>query len=434
MQQLTARAGAHAELIKRARKVFGGGALSLWAIPDDATVVVARGLGSHVWDIDGREYIDFHLGSGPLLLGHCHPAIVAAVRRQIELGSTFHFMNEPVIWLAEHIIEAVPCAETVKFVSTGTEATFYALRLARAFTGRPKVLKFEGALHGGHDYAAQSTAPPRLSPYPHPIPDSAGIPEQAAQDVLISEFNDLERTTAIVDEHVEQLAAIIVEPLQRALVPEPGFLEGLRALCDRCGALLIFDEIVTGFRLAWGGAQERYGVVPDLATLGKAFAGGYPMAAVVGRRDVLNLTAPERRGRPDFVWISGTFNGNPVAAAAGLATLDQLQQPGVYERLHALGRRLREGLNALGRELGIPLEAIGDGPVVQAFFGPGPLRRYRDTLATDRPRRIAFGVELLRRGLLVNPGEKFYISLAHTDEDMDRALEICREALRVLQG
>jgi glutamate-1-semialdehyde 2,1-aminomutase len=252
-------------------------------------------------------------------------------------------------------------------------------------------------------------------------------------DVLVSEFNELERTTAIVEAHGRELAAIIVEPLQRALVPQPGFLAGLRTLCDRCGALLIFDEIVTGFRLAWGGAQERYGVVPDLATLGKAFAGGYPMAAIVGRRDVLALTAPERRGQSDFVWLSGTFNGNPIAAVAGLAALEQLRRPGVYERLHALGQRLRDGLTALGRELDEPLEALGDGPVVQAFFGPGPLHRYRDTLATDQAKRIAFGVELLRRGLLVNPGEKFYISLAHTDEDMDRALEICRDALVALQ-
>ena len=220
------------------------------------------------------------------------------------------------------------------------------------------------------------------------------------------------------------LAAIIVEPLQRALRPEPGFLAGLRALAESCGALLIFDEIVTGFRLAWGGAQERYGVIPDLCTLGKAFAGGFPVGAVCGRRDVLDLTQASRRGQAAYAWFGGTFNGNPIGAAAGLAALDALAVDGVYDRLHRIGNTLRAELNALGREVGLPVQAIGDGPVSQVFFGTGPLHSYRDTLATDQTRRMQFGNELLRRGILVNPGEKLYLSLAHSDADLDRFLSL----------
>jgi glutamate-1-semialdehyde 2,1-aminomutase len=215
-------------------------------------------------------------------------------------------------------------------------------------------------------------------------------------------------------------------------VPEPGFLAGLQRLAKGCGALLIFDEIVTGFRLAWGGAQERYGVVPDLCTLGKAFAGGFPVAAIVGRRDVFEVARPERRGRAPYAWLSGTFNGNPIGAAAGLACLDALQQPGVYPRLQAIGDRLRRELPALGREAGLDVQAIGDGPVVQVFFGAAPLRNYCDVLASDQRRRKQFGVELVKRGVLTNPGEKLYLSLAHTDEDLDRVLDAARGALQAV--
>jgi glutamate-1-semialdehyde 2,1-aminomutase len=262
--------------------VFGGGTLHSWAIPDDATVVIARGQGGRVWDADGNEYVDCHLGSGPLLLGHGHPGVTAAVHEQLGRGVSFHFFNPQVIDFAERVTAAVPCADVVRFVSTGSEATFYALRLARTFTGRPLVMKFEGGLHGGHDYAAQSTSPARAGSLPNPVPDSDGIPRGATDSVKLAAFNDLDSVRRVVEVYGDELAAIIVEPMQRALVPEPGFLEGLRRLARGCGALLIFDEIVTGFRLAWGGAQERYGVVPDLCTLGKAFAGGFPVAAIAG--------------------------------------------------------------------------------------------------------------------------------------------------------
>lgn len=432
--EAAAEGGKTRGLVARARDVFGGGTLHSWAIPEDATVVIARGQGAHVWDADGREYVDCHLGSGPLLLGHGHPGVTAAVKAQLDRGVSFHFFNPQVIEFAERVVGAVPCAAAVRFVSTGSEATFYAMRLARVFTGRSKILKFEGALHGGQDYAAQSTSPGHPGPLPTPAPDSDGIPAGATESVVIAQFNDLDSVRSAIERYGGDLAGIIVEPMQRALLPEPGFLQGVRDLAQGCGALLIFDEIVTGFRLAWGGAQERYGVLPDLCTLGKAFAGGFPVAAIAGRRDVFEVTRPERRGKAPFAWLSGTFNGNPVGAAAGLACLEALSQPGVYPRLQAVGDRLRAALPALAEEAGldVPVQAIGDGPVVQVFFGPGALRTYRDVLATDQHRRKQFGVELVQRGVLTNPGEKLYLSLAHTDADIDRVLAAARDAFRAL--
>jgi glutamate-1-semialdehyde 2,1-aminomutase len=421
-----------AELRRRAREVFGGGAPFMFDLPDEANAVLERGRGAHVWDADGREWIDYHLGSGPLLLGHCHPAVVEAVKAQVERGSTFYYLNRPAIELAERIVAAVPCAEAVKLVSSGTEATLYALRIARAFTGRSKVLKFEGGLHGGNDYATQSTVPPRRSPYPRSIPDSDGIPAATSAEVLVGEFNDLPGAERIVAEHGAELAAIIVEPMQRALVPSPGFLEGLRQLAARSGALLVFDEIVTGFRLAWGGAQERYGVVPDMCTLGKAIGGGYPVAAVAGRREVMAVTGQRQRGSGKYAWVSGTLNANPVGAVAGLAALDVLAQPGSFERLHAVGERLRRGIEAAGRAHGLPVQAIGDGPIGQVFFAPTPPRCHADVMASDAALRRRFGEELLRRGVLVMPGEKLYLSLAHSDADLEATLAAAAEGLAAI--
>ena len=421
------------ELLATSRELFPGGSSGLWSLPDEYQVVITHGRGGHVWDMTGREYIDCILGSGPVVIGHAHPAVVAAVQAQVEKGATYFLLNEPGIRLADQVVEAVPCAEQIRFVSTGTEATFYAIRIARAYTGRNKVLKFEGALHGGNDYATMSTVPPRTSDYPHGIPDSSGIPQQVQDQVLVSEFNNLALTRELAHQHGDDLAAIIMEPLQRALNPEPGFLAAVRDLAHEVGALLIFDEIVTGFRLAWGGAQEYYGVEPDLAVLGKALGGGYPQAAVAGPAAIMEVVSSAIRGTPRYVWMGGTFSGNPLSAVAGLATLSVLQEEGSFARLHAIGAQVRDGLEALGREFGEPLQAIGAGPLLQVFFGEGALRSYRDCLHTDNTKRIAFARELLRAGILTNPGEKLYFSLAHTDEDVGEILDRARDALKTVQ-
>jgi glutamate-1-semialdehyde 2,1-aminomutase len=418
------------QLLQKADRYLPGACLGMMSLPTDLRMVMVRGEGSKVYDAAGREYLDYMLGSGPLLLGHARPEVVEAVRRQAAAGSTFFALSEPAILLAEQLTEAVPCGEAVRFQTTGSEATFAALRLARAATGRDRVLKFEGGWHGGHDLGQLSGAPGRPHPFPEAVPDCDGIPASSARDVLVAPFNDTATTAALIDRHHQDLAAVIVEPLQRALRPEPGFLDGLRAATRKYGIVLIFDEIVTGFRLAWGGAQERYGVVPDLACCGKVIGGGYPISAVVGKEELLRLADPGQKGRGKYCFLSGTLTGNPVACAAGLATLRVLQNPGVYGRLHALGERLAEGLRRVGSAAGVPLRVLGDGPVLQVYFTDRqPLRNHRDLQTADKTWAVRFGHELIRRGVYCTPGGKLYLSLAHSDEDIDRTVVIAGEAL-----
>jgi glutamate-1-semialdehyde 2,1-aminomutase len=432
---LTAVSGAEQqrELLAIAGRVLAGGGLGLFTLPDEVNLVVAEGKGSHVTDVAGRDYIDYHLGSGPDLLGHAHPAITAAVAAQLGKGTTFYFLNEPAIRLAERLVEAVPCAETLHFTGSGTEATFFALRVARAHTKRSKILKFEGGWHGMHDYALWGTVPSEASDYPRARPDSAGIPEVIGGEVLVAPFNDPERAVELINQHAHELAAVIVEPLQRVLTPRPGFLEAVREATRRHGVVLIFDEIVTGFRIAWGGAQERYGVVPDLATYGKAMAGGFPMACLVGRAEIMAALDGRRLPRTELVWASGTLNGNPISATAGLAALDVLSQPGTYEHLHRIGGRLRAGIVEAGRRRGFPTQALGEDAVFGIrFLENDDVKSWLDLQAHDRALGLRWGIECLKRGLLVNPNEKFYVSLAHTDADVDRTLEICDAAFAVL--
>jgi glutamate-1-semialdehyde 2,1-aminomutase len=423
-----------AAILARARAAFAGGCLGTFALPDELAVIPARGQGSRLWDVDGREYIDYVMGSGPLILGHAHPAVVAAVAAEVAKGSHFYTpMNETALRLAERIVAACPCAETVKFVNSGAEATFTALRLARAFTGRDKVLKFEGGYHGHHDYAQMSFAPPVPREFPDALPDSAGIPAVLASQVLVAPFNDQDAVEKIVQGHRGELAAVIVEPLQREIPPRPGFLQALRAITSRYGVLLIFDEVVTGFRLAWGGAQERYGAVPDLAAYGKIIGGGYPLAAVAGRREILGLSDPARRREPDYVCITGTLNGSPVAAAAGLATLAELERPGSYEALQRKGNRLRAAVEEMGRRYGLPARGMGEGSIFVFHLANEEIRDYRTLQAyADRAFHQRFGAELIRNGIFVYPGQKNYISLAHSDADLDRTLEVYEAAFRTL--
>lgn len=417
------------DLLARAGRVLAGGGLGLFNLPDEVNLVIAAGKGSHVTDVAGRDYIDYHLGSGPDLLGHAHPAITEAVTAQLSKGTTYYFLNEHAIRLAERLVEAIPCGEQVHFTGSGTEATFFALRVARAHTGRSKILKFEGAWHGMHDYALWGTVPTEPSDYPRARPDSAGIPAIIGSEVLVAPFNDAERAVELIERHANELAAVIVEPLQRVLKPRPGFLEAVREVTRRHGVVLIFDEVVTGFRIAWGGAQECYGVVPDLATYGKAMAGGFPMACIVGRAAIMSALDGRRHPRHELAWASGTLNGNPVSAVAGLAALNVLAQPGTYEYLHRIGSRLRAGIVESGRRHGLPTLALGEDAVFGIrFIENNDVKSWMDLQAHDRDLGLRWGIECLKRGLLVNPNEKFYISLAHTDADVDRTLEICDAA------
>jgi len=423
-----------ASLLADAGKYLAGGGTGLFVIPPELNLVVERGKGSRVWDVAGREYIDYHLSSGPVLLGHAHPAITEAVNARLPKGTTYYFLNEPEIELARRLVEAIPCGQVVHYTGSGTEATFYSLRIARAFTKRNKVLKFEGAWHGMHDYGLWGTVPAQPSDYPHARPDSVGVPPQAGETVLVTPFNETARAVAMIERHAHELAAVIVEPLQRVLLPEPGFLQAVREVTKKHGIVLIFDEIVTGFRIAWGGAQERYGVVPDLACYGKAISGGFPMAAIVGDASIMSVLDARSRPKAEVVWATNTLNGNPICAAAGIAALGVLAQPGVYDGLHRVGAKLRAGLVAAGERHGFAVQAPGEDAVFGVRFTERkPLRTWMDLTTANKDLGLRWALELLKRGLLVNPNEKFYISIAHTEADVDKTLDIADQAFAALK-
>jgi glutamate-1-semialdehyde 2,1-aminomutase len=290
--------------------------------------------------------------------------------------------------------------------------------VARAFRGRDKILKFEGGYHGSHDYAMMNTEGQGPAEYPRAVRGSSGIPQSLENEVLIAPFNNLERTTAIIEQHHNELGAVIVEPFQRMLSPAPGFLAGLREVTARYGIPLIFDEVVTGFRFAYGGAQEFYGVVPDLAAVGKIVGGGYPLAAVVGKAEIMSaFVTPNKAGVA--IGQVGTLNGNPIAATAGLATLQVLRQPGSYERLQQTGLRLRQTLQATLREHNVTGQVLGEGPLFHVVFTAQPVRGYRDMLTEDARKHQVFHQELLNNGVL-KPGSKGYASLVHTDAELEQ--------------
>jgi glutamate-1-semialdehyde 2,1-aminomutase len=416
-------------LLERAMRVLPGGVLGGYYAPQELAFIVREARGAHLVDFSGREYIDYILGSGPLVLGHAHPAVVAAVEEQLKKGTTYFQLSEPTLALAEEICRAVPCADQVRFCSTGTEATFFALRLCRAYRKKDKILKFEGGFHGTHDYSLMSVGPRAPKAFPAPTPDSAGIPHAIQDEVLVAPFNDLGEAEAMIEAHHQDLAAVIMEPFQRLITPQPGFLEGVRAVTTRHGVPLVFDEIVTGFRFAYGGAQEYYGVVPDVVALGKVVGGGFPLSAVAGRRDIMRHLAPDLDGSPEFVAQAGTLNGNPIAAAAGLATLAELRKPGAYARLFATGSRLKDGLARAARSAGLAAQVLGEPPVFEIFFTDRPITDYRASLSADRELHAAFTRAMLERGVVKAAG-KFYVSLAHSADDVDRTIEIFAAALK----
>lgn len=412
-------------------EIFPGGSFGEFNLPRELSTVLSHGRGSKLYDVFGKEFIDYSLSWGSAILGHAHPAVTESVRKQIERGSSFSYVNEPALELAQELVRAIPCAEKLRFAASGTEATFYALRFARAYTGKTKILKFEGAYHGAHDAGVMSLFPQQGFPFPTPEPTSAGVSPKIQGEVLIAPYNDLKTTQEIIDQFGNELACIIMEPLQRCTPPVKGFLEGIRQMTREKGILLVFDEVVTGFRLAYGGAQEYYGVIPDLAAMGKAMGGGYPIGAVCGRAEILDLCTEAHLGKERYVWFASTLAGNPVSAAASLATLRELRKPGAYERLHALGRNLRNGFQSLFEERGIQGQVLGDGPLCQVLFTDERVVDYRTAFRADREKARRFVLELFRNGIFLNPmGTKLYLSLSHTDEDIEKMLAISRKALQ----
>jgi glutamate-1-semialdehyde 2,1-aminomutase len=417
------------DLIERAAQVLPAGGFGNFA----ADIVLARGNGGRVWDESGNEYVDFLLGSGPMLVGHGHPEVLAAVERQLPNGVTFFTNNAQGIQLAEVICDAVACADKLRFVSTGSEADMYAMRLARAHRGRDKILKFEGGYHGMSEYSLMSLAPKRLVNFPVAVPDSAGIPAAVRDNVLVAPFNDIEVARQLIAEYADELAGVIVEPFQRLIPPEPGFLECLRAETERHGIVLIFDEVVTGFRFAYGGAQEVYGVTPDLCTLGKVVGGGFPLAVIAGTDAIMAHFDKDRVGEEGFTYQVGTLSGNPVASAAGLATLDILRRPGAYDRIRATGRAIMRALEQNFARVGIPAQVVGHPSLFDVVFIDRPVRNYRDVLAGDTVRMKRFNGLLRQRGIL-KPDSKFYISLAHDDADIAQTIDAIRFAADTMKG
>jgi glutamate-1-semialdehyde 2,1-aminomutase len=417
------------DLIDRAARILPAGGFGNFA----SDIVLARGKGGRVWDESGNEYVDFLLGSGPMLVGHGHPDVLAAVERQLPNGVTFFANNAQGIELAETICDAVACAEKLRFVSTGSEADMYAMRLARAHRGRDKILKFEGGYHGMSESSLMSLAPKRLVNFPMAVPDSAGIPAAVSDNVLVAPFNDIDVARQLIAEYADELAGVIVEPFQRLIPPVPGFLEALREETERHGIVLIFDEVVTGFRFAYGGAQEVYGVTPDLCTLGKVIGGGFPLAAIAGSDAVMAHFDKERVGEEGFTFQVGTLSGNPVASVAGLATMEILHRPGSYDRIQATGRTIMQALEQDFARVGIPAQVIGHPSLFDIIFIDRPVRNYRDFLAGDAVKMKRFNTLLRQRGIL-KLDSKFYISLAHDDADIAQTVDAIRFAADTMKG
>lgn len=418
---------AQQDWIDRAKHVLPAGGFGNF----DPGIVIREGKGARVWDEDGREYIDYLIGSGPMLLGHGHPEVLEATREQLSKGMTFFANNARGIELAEEICRAVACAEQVRYVSSGGEADMYAMRLARAFTGRDKILKFEGGYHGMSAEAQMSLAPTRLVNFPLAVPDSAGIPQSVRDEMLVAPFNDIDFARQLIAEHAGEIAGIIVEPLQRIIPPAPGFLEALREECSKHGIVLVFDEIVTGFRFAYGGAQELYGVVPDVCTLGKIIGGGFPLAAIAGRADIMAHFDKARVGEEGFLMQLGTLSGNPVAAVAGLKTMEILRRPGSYEHLRETGETLMAAFSEPLTEAGFDHQVVGDPTLFDIVFTPDPVKDYRDVLKSDQGRHARFNTLLRESGLFKLPG-KVYPCLALTAEDIEETVEAVRAAARRL--
>jgi glutamate-1-semialdehyde 2,1-aminomutase len=417
------------DIFRRATDVLVGGVNSpvraFRAVGGDP-IIVDHASGARLWDADGNEFIDYVCSWGALILGHAHPNVVRAIAEQATRGTSYGMPTEMEVELASRIRSALPTCDKVRFVSSGTEATMSAVRLARAATGRDLIIKFEGCYHGHSDSflaeAGSGLATLGIAACP-------GVPQALAALTLNAPYNDAAAVEKLFDQHRDEIAAVIVEPIAAnmgVVAPQPGFLQSLRDLTTRHGAVLIFDEVITGFRVCYGGAQTLFGIAPDLTTLGKIIGGGLPVAAYGGRRDLMDRVAPLGP-----VYQAGTLSGNPLAMSAGIASLDLLAAPGFYELLDARAKRLGDGITAVLREAGVAAKAVRVNSLLTLFFSGEPVQNYADAKMCDIRRFAAFFRAMLDRGIFLAPSqfEALFVSAAHTDEDIDRTIAACRESL-----
>ncbi len=389
-------------------------------------IVFDRVKGAYIWDVDGNQYIDYVGTWGPAICGHAHPEVIAALHEALEKGTSFGAPSVLENVLAEMVIDAVPSIEMVRFVNSGTEACMGVLRLMRAFTNREKIIKFEGCYHGHADafLVKAGSGVATLG-----LPDSPGVPKSATSTTLTAPFNDLESVKALFEENRDEIAGVILEPVvgnAGFIPPDAGFLEGLRELTHEYGALLVFDEVMTGFRIAYGGAQEKFGVTPDLTTLGKVIGGGLPVGAYGGRRDIMSLVAPAGP-----VYQAGTLSGNPLAMTAGIKTLELLQKPGTYEYLERITKKLADGLLQIAKENGHPVCGGQISAMFGLFFTSDPVHNYEDAKKSDTAKFGRFHRGMLERGVYLAPSqfEAGFTSFAHTEEDIEQTLAVARDVM-----
>mgnify|MGYP000131161227 CR=1 FL=1 len=418
------------ELYTKASSLLPGGVNSpvrAFQAVGGTPLFIARGEGAYLVDVDGNKFIDYLCSWGPLILGHAHQEVVEIASQVLRLGSSFGAPSPWEVDLAQLIVDALPSVEMVRMVNSGTEAVMSAVRLARAYTARDLVVKFAGGYHGHSDglivQGGSGIATLGITTRP-------GIPQAIAETTLTLPYNDLEAVEQVFRDYGERIAAVIVEPIagnMGVVPPRPGFLEGLRKLTREAGALLIFDEVITGFRVSYGGAQALYGVLPDLTCLGKIIGGGFPVGAFGGPREIMRLVAPLGP-----VYQAGTLSGNPVAMACGVTTLRILRDRNPYDRLEELGARLAEGLQEAAEEAGVPVTVNRVGSMLTLFFTEGPVENFDDANRSDKQRFSRFFWAMLERGVYIPPSqfEAWFVSLAHTEEEIDRTVEAAREALR----
>ncbi len=420
------------EVFRRGEKSLVGGVDSpvrAFRAVGGTPLVIERAEGARLYDLDGNEFLDYVCSWGAMILGHAHPAVTKAIQEQAALGTSYGMTSPFESQLAEEIAEAMPSVEMLRFVSSGTEATMSAIRLARGFTKRDLVVKFEGCYHG-HSDSFLSQAGSGLATLG--ISASPGVPEAFARLTINVPYNELAAVEKVFAAHKGEIAAVIVEPVAAnmgVVAPATGFLEGLREVTRKDGALLVCDEVITGFRLARSGAQAVYGVRPDLTTLGKIIGGGLPVAAYGGRQEIMQMVAPLGP-----VYQAGTLSGNPLAMRAGLATMPFLREPGFYDELNGKTKRLAEGIGGAVSEIGVPVRVNAVGSLVTMFFCDGEIRNYDDAKKSDAKRYAAFFAAMLERGIFLPPSqfEALFVSAAHTDADIDRTVTACRESLRGL--